>query len=1160
MNPLSMWSTLRSNIQSYSSLLGPRFVGLIWVGAICGLIWIFGPRLTLGGTQPLAEVRTRVIAMAVVIGLWALWALWSWWRARRAARALDDAVTETSAADRAAAETQAEIKELRDRLLSAMQTMRRITRRRFGYAYEFPWYLMMGAPGAGKTTLLTNSGLKFPLGDALRAEPVQGVGGTRNCNWWFTDRAILIDTAGRYTTQDTGQDRDSKGFLGFLSLLRRKRRRQPINGVVLTLSLTDILTQTPEDRLREVRAIRQRLSEIEDRLGARVPVYLVLTKADRLTGFNRFFDALGAQARRQVWGITFPLEEAQTPGALPGIFSREFQALLTRLNAMLVERLQQETDIGQRGRIFRFPAQVSALHNALREIVEELASGSDRVAEPLIRGVYFASATQDDTARARPAAVAGIPQTASAMNRSYFVERLFSDVILGEAALVSRDARVSRRQRVATRVGYGLAAGLAMFLIGSWSAGFAFNRQALAQVDQQLTNYATLAANIPLREVADTDFLRVLPALDLLAESPAAFDDPGTTPLPIHRAGFGMDRSARIVAQHGAAYSEALGAYFLPRYMVALQDRLRSDDLPQGEAFETLKHYLSLAGLGPIDRDGLMAHAEQVFTTLYAGAGRAPTRAALMTHMAAMLDHGTLPILQIDDALVTETRAQIADLSPAGRVLDLLASRPAARVLPDWSLQSAVGSSARAMFGDRTVAVDGLLTRRGYSNVVLPQIMPLAEIASDEGWVRGPGGRITATPSEIAAEAIELYWTQFSTAWRGAVAGVSVAEVGSLADAAQLVAQANSQAQPLARLANAIATNADLVSPPTGEELPGGIDFSPASLPFDPETAPDPFGPLRRAMAPPAEDAEPPMAALTPILDQVYQELTRLDTRDPAVAQMLASETALSDAAQSLVAEGRQLPRPVDSWVVSLAARVSEAAVGQARLTANQLWQSEGAEICRRAVEDRYPFSAASSIDVTLTDFTRVFGPDGVFAGFFDRHLANFVDTSRDPWTWRGSLALDGADDGALLQFQRADQIFRAFFPNGAETPRVDVTVDLLAMEDGANVVLIEIGEDRTAHRRDLSDNEILTWPAEGPERARVMLLPGDRRTALSAKGPWAPFRLFERGNPRPVGDNQFDVSFSVDDRVVDLRVTSGSVLNPFRLPALTAFRCPTSF
>lgn len=1150
MNPLGMWTTIRSNVQSYASVLGPRFAALIWVGAICAVIWIFGPRLPWGDTRPLEPARIRLILIAVILGLWVIYALFSWLRGRKRAASEDAAITESPEAV-AAGEAREEVAELRARLRDALKMMRKHAQKRFGYAYEYPWYLMMGAPGAGKTTLLQGSGLKFPLGDALRAEPVQGVGGTRNCNWWFTDRAILIDTAGRYTTQETGQARDHEGFLGFLSLLRRTRRKQPINGIVLTLSLTDLLTQNPEDRLRDIRAIRQRLTETEQALGARIPVYMVLTKADRLTGFSRFFDSLGQQSRKQVWGITFPYEEAKIQGTLPDIFSREYQGLLARLNAMLIERFQQETDIDQRGRIFRFPAQVSALHDALREIVEELSAGSASVAEPLLRGIYFASATQDTaTAVATP----GVPQTASSMNRTFFVERLFRDVILGEAALVARDARVSRRKRVATGLAYGVAAGLALFVLGTWTLGYMANRQALTAIDTGLIDYENLADTIPVRDVADADFLRVLPALERLARTPDAFDEADLGILPVRRASFGMNRSSRIATGHAEAYSEALGAFLLPRYMVALQNVLLDDATDEALAFETLKHYLSLAGLGPIDRDGLLAQSERLFIQLYPGSGRTPTRDALQSHMVAMLDRGTLPVLEIDDALVEDTRTRIAGRSPAQRVLDLLADRPAARDIPDWTLMSAAGPQATQVFTRNDTVIDGLYTREGYRNVLLPQIGALSEVAVSEDWVRGPGTPTRATPSDISADAVTLYYAAFETRWREAIRDLSIVSTDTLSDAAELTLSLASEGDPLRRLARDIAARTDLVTPGVAD------DFDASALPFDPVAAPDPYGPLRRALEPEVDAEGITTDALTPLIplyDEIYQQLTRLDSPNPAAAAALASETALRDAAQSLVAEGRQLDAPIDAFVVTIAARVSEAAVGQARNAADALWRAEGLPMCDRAISDRYPVSPAASADITLIDFTAVFGPNGLFATFFDENLSDLVDTTADPWAWSGGLAQDGEQDTALRQFQRAQQIRTAFFPNGVAEPRVELRVDLISMEQDARVALFEIGDRRSAHREDLSDEERLIWPPEGPDMARVMLLPGDRETAPTERGPWAPFRLIDRAQITPGNDNEFRARFTVDDRAVTFNLTSGSVNNPFNLPALTAFRCP---
>ena len=105
-----------------------------------------------------------------------------------------------------------------------------------------PWYVIIGPPGSGKTTALVNSGLHFPLAAQLGAGAVRGVGGTRNCDWWFTDQAVLLDTAGRYTTQDSNSTVDKAAWLGFLDLLKKQRSRRPIDGAFIAISLSARMT------------------------------------------------------------------------------------------------------------------------------------------------------------------------------------------------------------------------------------------------------------------------------------------------------------------------------------------------------------------------------------------------------------------------------------------------------------------------------------------------------------------------------------------------------------------------------------------------------------------------------------------------------------------------------------------------------------------------------------------------------------------------------------------------------------------------------------------------------------------------------------------------------------------------------------------------------
>ncbi|MGO7867444.1 type VI secretion protein IcmF/TssM N-terminal domain-containing protein, partial [Rhizobium ruizarguesonis] len=88
-----------------------------------------------------------------------------------------------------------------------------------------------------------------------------------------------------------------------------------------------------------------------------------------------------------------------------------------RVDTMLIERLQQEPNPELRGRIFRFPAELTSLKERLHEVVTELCSGSKLVEAPLLRGIYFASSTQREE-----------KVTVPRMRRSYFLSRLFKEV------------------------------------------------------------------------------------------------------------------------------------------------------------------------------------------------------------------------------------------------------------------------------------------------------------------------------------------------------------------------------------------------------------------------------------------------------------------------------------------------------------------------------------------------------------------------------------------------------------------------------------------------------------------------------------------------------------------------------------------------------------
>ena len=313
---------------------------------------------------------------------------------------------------------------------------------------ELPWYVVIGAPGSGNSTLLASSGLRFPLQEENGPPQVTGVGGTRYCDWWFSDEAVFLDTAGRYVAHESRNLKDSlagsAAWHAFLSLLKQHRPRQPINGAIVTVSVTDLLLWAKPERQQFAAHVRMRLSELYAGLGTRFPIYLLVTKMDLLAGFMEFFGGLDDAMRAQVWGTTFG--SGADPMDIARDYAADFAVLQDRLHAEMLARLQEEPDLVRRASIYRFPQQFHAIGPLVQEILGMAFSLQIDHHPIMLRGAYFSSATQagkpiDRVMRTleRAFKVEHREVAASGPGKGFFMTRLLREVIFADAGLARDD-------------------------------------------------------------------------------------------------------------------------------------------------------------------------------------------------------------------------------------------------------------------------------------------------------------------------------------------------------------------------------------------------------------------------------------------------------------------------------------------------------------------------------------------------------------------------------------------------------------------------------------------------------------------------------------------------------------------------------------------------
>lgn len=412
------------------------FIGLAWaIVLVLGLPWWIAAAFTV-------FVIVCLIALIVFRRL----------QARKAAREIERALR-AQADEHARAvrpEQQAEIQAMQQefqRAIGALQSSR--LGRGADALAALPWYMIIGPPGSGKSTALRNSGLQFPYLSASGGG-VRGVGGTRNCEWWLTNEAVLLDTAGRYTTEDE----DANEWLAFLDLLRRNRPEKPLNGIIVAVSVGELGGAHEEEITALARRVRDRVDEVMTRLQMVMPVYVLFTKCDLVPGFVETFNDLTKGSRGQIWGFTVPLQTAGAPG---DIFVQRFEELSKVIETRALSRASQERKIEVREKIWEFPQQFEVLKKNLADFVSTLFAQNVYQESPRMRGAYFTSGTQEGrpidrvmNAMAEAFGIRGrLPQGEPVTEpKSYFLRDVFSRVVFPDALLAGRSAAEVRRQRV----------------------------------------------------------------------------------------------------------------------------------------------------------------------------------------------------------------------------------------------------------------------------------------------------------------------------------------------------------------------------------------------------------------------------------------------------------------------------------------------------------------------------------------------------------------------------------------------------------------------------------------------------------------------------------------------------------------------------------------
>jgi len=1170
------------------------------LASLSTMVYTAGPYVAFGDYRPLENYVIRQIVIVVLVAAVASVAGLGFWRRRKRAQALAEGVADGD-------EAQDDSETLGERMKDALATLKAASGGKTDFLYDLPWYVIIGPPGAGKTTALVNSGLPFPLSRGATPAAVAGTGGTRYCDWWFTEEAVLIDTAGRYTTQDSDAKADKRSWLSFLDLLKKNRPRQPINGVIIAISLQDVLTLTPDQIAAHAQAIRSRLLEIHNQLKIDFPVYALFTKADLVAGFVEFFAYLDEQGRQQVWGATFQTTDKKKN--LVGEIPAEFDALIASLNERMPDRLQEEPAPGPRVALYGFPAQIAALKRPIHNFLNAIFEPTRYHANATLRGFYFSSGTQEGTpidqlivALVRKFGAREIrPSTLSGLGKSFFLTDLIRKVIIGEAAWVSTDPAATRRALIIKAGTIGGAACLAFAACGMWWSSYSLNRTMVQSVVDSVNEYRISAGDLRTQElISDHEFDKIEPPLRKLRFMPTGFAQGHTPATPPET--FGLSQRDRLHSATQQAYQRGLERLLRPRLLFRLEEVLDSRRSDPSYVYEALKVYLMLGGLHPTDKELVLSWMRQDWQEdLYPGAGQASGRAALEDHLRAMLelDEGR-PLVDLSDRVVQDSQSVLARLSVAERAYQLLRSKARSLKIADWNAKDAGGLDSERVFEASngadlsSVRVSGFFTYAGFQEGLLDQLGTIADQVRSERWVLGRAGEQAGVASQfdtIARDVYELYARDFVQAWRQALARLQLRRLTADRPRYATLAALSAGSSPLRAILESIRDETSLTRErPSSKRKDGEAKAAtPPTVLLDPAQIGTPgarieaqFRPLHAWVE--GSNAGRPIDQLLGQLNEIKENLI-VSAGVPALAAQ--ANANLQAQLQSLRSQAGRLPEPFGP-LLARAAGAFEGDVNNSELA--QLTRGLGEQViglCQQLVPGKYPFDRSSRAEIALADFGRLFAPNGAMDKFFQANLSKYADTSKRAWTWRADTAFARSlSSTTLAQFQRAAQIRDAFFSTGGIMPTINMQVFPPVLSGTGVTARFEVNGAAVVTQAGVSSIPgAIQWPgAAAGGRAAVSLsndpgfapgpaAPGQAATAASGPagaspptpsapavlertGAWALFRLLDAGSAALRGD-RIVASFIVGGRELQYHIAVGTSLNPFTLAALREFRCP---
>jgi type VI secretion system protein ImpL len=981
---------------------------------------------------------------------------------------------------------------------------------------KLPLVFLFGESGSIKTSTIVNSGLDPELlaGHAYQDKQVVP---TRTANLWYTREAVFVDAGGELVSQPGRWARLVRLVRpGRLSSSMGKGQQAPRAAIVCFSCESFLQAGASEATAAAARKLGARLQEISSLLAINFPVYVLLTKVDRIPSFGEYAQNLSKEEANEVLGATLPVRSQQSVGVYAEEetkrITKAFDELFYSLADKRLPLLGRENQSDKLPGIYEFPRELRKIRSLLVQFLVDLARPSQLQSNPFLRGFYFSGVRAVVIADVAAGAFEPGPQSApdagatrifsagqarhqapvparAAGSRKVpqwlFLPRLFNDVILKDRVALSASgfsSKVNILQRVALAVVAAICFILCLTFFISFLGNHALKRdlnEAAAQVPSTQLGSGQLASSNDLQR------------LEGLRQQVATLSHYRVEGAPLHLR-WGLYIGDRLYAEARKLYFErfrqmTFGA--TQNQIVATLRTLPDSPGPNDtyeKGYDGLKAYLITTS----NHDRSTPQFLSPVLLSYWSGGREidPHQAELAKQQfdfyASELAIDNPYSSDNSPQAVANARSYLSKFAGIDRYYLPLLSE-AGQKNPSVSFNRQFKDAGDVV--SSRYEVKGAFTKGGFAFMHTALAQPSRYITNEE-WVLGKSTSQSLDATRLQQQLAERYYKDFANEWRTVLKTSTVLGYNSLRDAENKLRKLSSPGSPLLELFWFVSHNTD-------------VDQAELRNAFQPIQSVQPPGPPDKYIQPSNEQYVSALTNLQSAIGLLANSPT--GTGDAGlVNQTLGAGTDGDKAVGQMAQKFRVDP---DVHIETVAQNLLQAPILHAealiKMGPRDALNGSGRPFCSQfaAITQFYPFNPASPTDLPLSQFAQVFAPGtGALWTFYDTKLKAFLNKEGSHYVPVGSGSVN-LSPAFVSFFERAAAVTDAFYPAGSPSPRL--AYSLRQMPSNLEGLSLKIGNDTLS-----GPGQAKTFTWTGAENVEVTTKGGD--ILASHTGPWAVFHF----------------------------------------------------